>query len=207
MTEALIVLCAYLLGSIPSGYLAGRARGIDIRTVGSRNVGATNVFRALGKGIGIGVMVADIAKGAAAVVIARLLTDDPWPLVAAGAAIAGHVWPVWLRFRGGKGVAVGGGAVIALIPLVALILVPIWLLVVGTTRYVSLASIACAVALTPVVWLVGSSAPTLAFAALVSAGVLIRHRANMARLARGTELRLDLRRRRGEGPDAGAGPG
>lgn len=202
MTEALAVVCAYLLGSLPSGYLAGRARGIDIRTVGSRNVGATNVFRTLGKSIGIAVMAADIAKGVAAVVLARILTDDAWPLVAAGAAIAGHVWPAWLRFRGGKGVAVGGGAVIALIPLVALVLVPIWLGIVATTRYVSLASIACAVALTPVVWLVGSSTATVIFAALVSIAVLVRHRGNMVRLARGTEMRLALGRGRGE-----TGPG
>jgi len=103
------IVIAYLLGSIPFAYLAGRARGIDLRTVGSGNLGAANVFRTLGRGTGIAVMAADIGKGAAAVLIARALTGAPWPAVAAGAAMAGHIFPVWLRFKGGKGVAVGGG--------------------------------------------------------------------------------------------------
>ena len=93
MTGILVILAGYLLGSIPFGYLAGRLRGIDIRTVGSKNVGATNVFRTLGKGMGVGVMVLDIGKGVAAVLIAKWLTDDPWPLFAATAAVGGHVFP------------------------------------------------------------------------------------------------------------------
>ena len=105
MSGAVAIVVAYLLGSIPSGYLAGRLRGVDIRTVGSRNVGATNVFRTLGKGIGIGVMAADIAKGAAAVLVADAIAGQPWSIFAAAAAIVGHVWPVWLRFRGGKGLS------------------------------------------------------------------------------------------------------
>lgn len=196
MSEAIAVALAYLLGSLPSGYLAGRMRGVDIRRVGSRNVGATNVFRTLGKGIGIAVMAIDIAKGVAAVLIARALAGDPWTLVAAGAAIVGHVYPLWLRFRGGKGVAVGAGAVIGLVPLVAIILIPVWALVVATTRYVSLASILVAVAFAPVAWGVGASWPTLVFATLTSLAVLWRHRGNVVRLLSGTELRLDLRRAR-----------
>ena len=133
MTEALVVVLAYLLGSIPFAFLAGRARGVDLRTVGSGNLGAANVFRTLGREMGVAVMVADILKGVVAVVIARLLTDDPWPAIAAAAAMAGHVFPVWLRFKGGKGVAVAGGAVIALMPLVAIILFAIWVAVVATT--------------------------------------------------------------------------
>jgi glycerol-3-phosphate acyltransferase PlsY len=230
MNEALAVVLAYLLGAIPSGYLAGRLRGIDIREVGSRNVGATNVFRSLGKTIGVAVMLADIGKGIAAVAIAAAITDDPWPLVAAGAAIVGHVFPFWLGFRGGKGVAVGAGAAVALAPLAVLVLVPVWvgviavtryvslgsiicatiglmplaaavmipcwIAVVAITRYVSVASIAAAIFLTPVAWLLGASWPTLVFAGLVSLAVLWRHRTNLARLRRGTELRLDFRRAR-----------
>ena len=108
MNAVAAIVIAYLLGSIPFAYLAGRARGIDLRKVGSGNLGAANVFRTLGRRMGIAVMAADIGKGAAAVLIAKALTDDPWPAVAAGAAMAGHVFPVWLRFKGGKGVAVGG---------------------------------------------------------------------------------------------------
>ena len=196
MSEVLAIAVAYVLGSIPSGYLAGRLRGIDIREVGSKNVGATNVFRSLGKGIGLAVMGADIAKGAAAVGIAVALAGDPWPLIAGGAAILGHVFPVWLGFRGGKGVAVTAGVAIALMPLAAAVMIPVWILIVAVTRYVSVASIAAAVLLTPVAWLFGASWPTLVFAALVSLGVLWRHRGNVERLRRGTELRLDFRRAR-----------
>lgn len=201
---ALVVAAAYALGAIPFGYLAGRARGVDIRTVGSRNVGATNVFRTLGRPIGIAVMAADIAKGVAAVMLARAFTDDPWPLVAAGAAVLGHVYPVWLRFRGGKGVAVGCGVAAGLMPLAVLVLVPVWVAVIGVTRYVSLGSIIAAAALTPTVWAFGYGWPTVAFAGLVSAAVIARHHANIRRLLRGDELRLDLGRRR-PGGDAGAG--
>lgn len=207
MTQAIAVIAAYLLGSIPFGYLAGLTRGVDIRTVGSRNVGATNVFRTLGKPVGVAVMALDIAKGVVAVVIARLITDDPWPLVAAGAAVAGHVYPVWLRFRGGKGVAVGCGVAIGLVPWVVLTLVPVWVIVIAVTRYVSLGSIICAVAFTPMVWLYGYSTATIVFAGLISAAVLWRHRANMGRLIRGKELRLDFSRRRGGSPTTPAPPG
>lgn len=204
MTAAIAVVAAYLLGSIPFGYLAGLARGVDIRTVGSRNVGATNVFRTLGKPTGIAVMALDIGKGVVAVVIARIITDDPWPLIAAGAAVLGHVYPVWLRFKGGKGVAVGCGVAIGLVPWVVLVLAPVWVLVIALTRYVSLGSIICAIAFTPAVWLFGYGWPTTVFAGIVSAAVVWRHRANIVRLLHGEELRLDLgRRRAAAGPDAG----
>ncbi len=196
MTEALALVIAYLLGSIPSGYLAGRARGIDIRTVGSKNMGATNVFRTLGKGIGIGVMAADIAKGVLAVVIARLITDDPWPLVAAGMAIVGHVFPVWLRFKGGKGVATGAGVILGLTPIPFAILFAGWVAIVAATRIVSIASITCAAAYPVLVWVFGGGLAEIVFAVVVSAGVIFLHRKNIARLARGDELRIDLPGRR-----------
>jgi glycerol-3-phosphate acyltransferase PlsY len=193
---AAALVLAYLLGSIPFAYLAGRVRGVDLRTVGSGNLGATNVFRTLGRSWGIGVMVLDIAKGLAAVLIARALTDDPWPLAAAGLAIAGHVFPVWLRFKGGKGVAVAAGAMLGLMPLVAAVLVPAWFVVVVLTRYVSVASIACAVACTPLAALFGYPWSYVGFAALASAAVLVRHRGNIQRLLRGTENRISLGRGR-----------
>ncbi len=196
MREAVAVAVAYLLGSIPFAYLAGLVRGVDLREVGSGNLGAANVFRSLGRGIGIAVMAADIGKGVAAVLIARALTDDPWPVIAAGAAVLGHVFPVWLRFRGGKGVAVGAGAIIGLMPLMSLVLVGIWALVVVTTRYTSLASITSALAATPLAWAFGYPWSYVLFAALAAALVLVRHRANFGRLARGQESRIDLRRAR-----------
>lgn len=203
MNVVLAIAIAYLLGSIPFSYLAGRVRGIDLRTVGSGNLGAANVFRALGRGPGIAVMAADIGKGVVAVLIARALTDDPWPAVAAGAAMAGHVFPVWLRFKGGKGVAVGGGAMIGLMPLAAVLLLGLWVVVLVTTRYSSLASIVAAVAATPVVWALGYAPSRIAFVAAGSAAVLVLHRGNMRRLANGTENRITFSRRR---TTAGAEP-
>jgi glycerol-3-phosphate acyltransferase PlsY len=199
VTEALVVVLAYLLGSIPFAFLAGRARGIDLRTVGSGNLGAANVFRTLGREMGLAVMAADILKGVVAVVIARLLTDDPWPAVAAAAAMAGHVFPVWLRFKGGKGVAVGGGAVIGLMPLAALILFAVWIVTVAVTRYTSLAAIVGAVIATPLVWAMGYPAADIVFTALAAAAVLFLHRANIGRLLRGQENRIQLGRARGAG--------
>ena len=196
MTQALVVAVAYLLGSIPFAFLAGRARGVDLRTVGSGNLGAANVFRTLGRDMGIAVMAADILKGVVAVVIARLLTDDPWPAIAAAAAMAGHVFPVWLRFKGGKGVAVAGGAVIALMPLVALILFGIWIAIVATTRYTSLASITGALAATPLAWALGEPLSTIIFAAAGAAALLFLHRSNIRRLLRGEENRIELGRAR-----------
>lgn len=196
MSEALVVALAYLLGSIPFAFLAGRARGVDLRTVGSGNLGAANVFRTLGRRMGIAVMAADILKGVVAVVIARALTDDPWPAIAAGAAMAGHVYPVWLRFKGGKGVAVGGGAVIGLMPLAALILVAIWFVVVATTRYTSLAAIVGAVVATPLVWALGYPLSYVVFTGLAAAALLALHRGNLRRLLQGKELRIELGRAR-----------
>ncbi|WP_217922972.1 glycerol-3-phosphate 1-O-acyltransferase PlsY [Miltoncostaea oceani] len=203
MNALVATVVAYLLGSIPFAYLAGRAKGIDLRTVGSGNLGAANVFRALGKGMGISVMALDIGKGVVAVLLARLITDDPWPAVAAGAAMAGHVFPVWLRFKGGKGVAVGGGAVIGLMPLAAVLLLALWAVVLVTTRYSSLASIVAAAAATPVVWAMGYPTSRVVFVAIGCAGVLVLHRSNMRRLLAGTENRIAFSRR----PAADAEPG
>jgi acyl phosphate:glycerol-3-phosphate acyltransferase len=199
----LAIALAYLLGSIPFAYIAGRAKGIDLRTIGSGNLGAANVFRTLGTRWGVAVMAADIGKGVVAVLLARALTDDPWPAVAAGAAMAGHVFPVWLRFKGGKGVAVGGGAVIGLMPLAAVLLLGLWAVILVTTRYSSLASIVAAAAATPVVWALGYPPSRVLFVALGAAAVLVLHRGNMVRLAQGRENRINFSRRRAA---PGAGP-
>jgi glycerol-3-phosphate acyltransferase PlsY len=192
--EALALVLAYLLGSIPSGYVAGRTRGVDLRTVGSGNVGAANVFRSLGRAIGLGVLVADIAKGAAAALVARALTDDPWPLLAGCIAVAGHIFPVWLRFRGGKGVATAAGVIVGLMPLVAAVLLPAWFAIVAVTRYTSVGSIVAAVAATPLAWLFGYKWPYVALAAAMSLAVLVKHRSNMVRLVQRRENRIEIRR-------------
>jgi glycerol-3-phosphate acyltransferase PlsY len=204
VTQVVVVVVAYLLGSIPFAYLAGRTQGIDIRTVGSKNVGASNVFRELGRGIGVTVMALDIAKGLVAVLIANSETSSPWPLVAAAAAIVGHVFPVWLRFKGGKGVAVAGGAMIGLVPLPAVIVLILWVIVVAVTRYVSVASIVAAAVFPFLVLGFGAPWPTVVFAVLAAIMVIVRHRANIQRLLRGQELRLDFRRSRGRGTSRGS---
>lgn len=194
MTEALALVVAYLLGSIPSGHIAGRLRGVDLRQVGSGNMGAANVFRTLGKKMGIAVLVADIAKGAIAVVVAAALTDDPWPLVAGCVAVAGHIFPVWLRFRGGKGVATAAGVVIGLMPLVAAVVLPAWVLIVALTRYTSVGSIVAAAAATPLAWAFGYDWPYVVLAGLMALAILVKHRSNMRRLMQGNENRIELRR-------------
>lgn len=204
MNEAVAVVAAYLLGSIPFAYLAGRMKGVDIRTVGSKNVGATNVFRTLGRGIGLAVMALDIAKGLVAVLLAKGITDPYWDIAAAAAAILGHVFPVWLRFTGGKGVATAGGTILALTPIPALIVLVIWFVVVALTRYVSLGSILAAVAFPPLLLAFREPWPLVAFGTVAAAVVVWRHRANIQRLRAGNELRLNLGRR--ERPP-GAPPG
>lgn len=192
MTEALVCVMAYLLGSIPSGHLLARARGVDLRAAGSGNIGAANVGRVLGRKAGIVVMVADVAKGAAAVLLAEALTDSPWPVVAGAIAVLGHVFPLWLGFKGGKGVATGGGVVIGLMPLAALILIAAWLVLCLTTRYTSVGSITAAAAAAPVAWLVDEPWEEVALVGVLGALIVFLHRANIGRLLRGQELRSNL---------------
>lgn len=201
MNQAIALVVAYLLGSIPFALIAGKLHGIDLRTVGSGNLGATNVFRTLGRTAGITVMVLDIAKGAAAVLIAEALTDNPWPLVAGALAILGHVFPVWTGFKGGKGVAVGAGALIGLVPAASGVLIVLWFLIVLTTRYVSIASIVCALAAAPLAWAFGAPWSYVVFIALAGLFVIWKHRENIVRLSRGEENRISLGRRGGTAAD------
>lgn len=193
MNQALALVIAYLLGSIPFAYLAGRLNGVDLRTVGSGNLGATNVFRTLGRTVGVVVMILDIAKGAAAVLLAEWLTTGAWWPIAAGAlAILGHVFPVWTGFKGGKGVAVGAGALIGLVPLASAVLIVLWVLLVVVTRYVSVASIVAALAAAPLAWVFGAPWPYVGFIALAALFVIVKHRENIQRLLNGTENRIHL---------------
>jgi glycerol-3-phosphate acyltransferase PlsY len=202
LTYSLILLVSYLLGSIPSGFLVARARGVDLRAVGSGNIGATNAMRVLGKPLGIFVLLADAAKGAlacafvpalAARVTAMPLPGD-WPVIAAGvAAILGHNFTCWLRFKGGKGIATSAGVLLVLMPTALGICLAIWLVVVALGRIVSLASVLAAAALPFVVWLLGRSTPLVIVAAGLGLLAIYRHRANIQRLLKGTEPRLGAR--------------
>ena len=207
VTLAAVLIGSYLLGSIPFGYLAGRFKGIDIRKVGSGNVGATNVVRALGKRYGYPVFALDVSKGFAAVMISMLVAPGRTPewnspetfgIVAAISSVLGHLYPPWLKFKGGKGVATSAGALLALTPIATLIGVAIWIIVFWLTRYVSLASITAAIILPIVILVIGShdrhNGKPLVYSSICVAAVIIwRHRSNLSRLMRGTEPRFRKR--------------
>lgn len=202
--SAALLFASYLLGSVPFGYLAGRLAGIDIRRTGSGNVGATNVVRVLGKRYGYPVFALDVLKGFGAVKISMLLAPGRPPewnspeilgIFAAICSVLGHLYPPWLKFKGGKGVATSAGALLALTPLATMIAVAIWVVVFWTTRYVSLASVVAAIVLPFVVILVRShdpnkGRPLVYSSACVAAVVVWRHRSNLSRLMRGTEPRF-----------------
>jgi len=194
MTDLLAVLAAYLVGSIPFAQLLSRRRGIDLRRVGSGNVGATNVLRTLGVRAAVIAMMLDAVKGTVAVLVAQRLTNGVAAPVAAGvASMIGHVYPVWLRFRGGKGVATAAGAFAVLTPVAAVVAAAVFLLVVAIWRFISVGSMAAAVTLAG--WAIVSGAPTAVGigAAVAAVMVIVWHRANLARLAAGTERRIGQR--------------
>lgn len=195
MNQALALALAYLLGSIPFALIAGKLHGVDLREAGSGNLGATNVFRTLGRTAGVAVMVLDIAKGAAAVLVAVALTNNPWPLAAAALAILGHVFPVWTHFKGGKGVAVGAGAMIGLVPSASGVLLVLWILLVVFTRYVSVASIVAALAAAPLAYVFGAPWSYVVFIALAGVFVIYKHRENIVRLVHGDESRIQFGRK------------
>jgi glycerol-3-phosphate acyltransferase PlsY len=195
--ELLLVLGGYLAGSLPFGYWLVRAfRGIDIRTVGSGNIGATNVWRTFGPRFGIAVMVLDTLKGFVPAMVATLWVGSLWGVIAGGAAMLGHSRPIFLRFeRGGKMVATCGGAFLGVAPVVGGIGLLVWLTVFAVCRYASVASIAAALSLPVAAFALDEPWPVIVFAAAAAAGVLFLHRGNIRRLRAGTETKISLRRR------------
>ena len=191
----LAVVIAFALGSIPTGLWVARARGVDLRSIGSGNMGATNVHRALGGRAGLFVLAVDMAKGALAVVIARLLAPAGyWPVAAAAGAVLGHVVSPLAGFKGGKGVATGGGAMLGLAPVAGSIALLVFAGTVAATRFVSLGSILAALSLPIAVWLTARATPGLFDVALLLAALVVfRHRGNLTRLLRGTEPRFIAR--------------
>ncbi len=198
-------IVGYLLGSLPTGYVVGKARGIDLRTVGSGNIGATNVFRTLGKGFGILVLVIDGLKGYAACawlpdVVFRYLTQKHGPpdaqfydvlRIAGGlAAVLGHNYTCWLKFKGGKGIATSAGMLAALVPLAFIIVLAVWIVMFALTRYVSVASIVSSVALPFAAYFTKNSATIVLVTAFMAALAVYKHRSNIHRLLNGTESRF-----------------
>jgi acyl phosphate:glycerol-3-phosphate acyltransferase len=189
------VVVAYLIGAIPVGVLVSRlAGGVDIRRHGSGNIGATNVLRTLGPVAAVATLLGDIVKGYAATALAAALGGGPvWVGAGAVAAVVGNCWPVFLGFRGGKGVATGLGAFLRAAPLAVLPAAGLWLLVAAASRYVSLASIVACVGLIAAVWALGYPPPVVAGAAVVTGIIVWRHQQNIQRLRAGTESRLGQR--------------
>ena len=198
MIPLLWVVASYLLGSIPSSYIAGRlVRGIDLREHGSGNLGATNTFRVLGAKVAAPVMVFDMAKGfVPAGVFAQWDGSDQWAwaLAYGAAAIVGHVFSIYMRFRGGTGVATGAGVFLALSPVAMGFAIAAWVAVLVFTRMVSLASITAAALLVGALVVTESRGEVLTLGILVASFVIFAHRGNVKRILRGEEYRFGAKR-------------
>jgi glycerol-3-phosphate acyltransferase PlsY len=191
---AAVIAAAYLIGSIPFALILSRRWGADLRQVGSGNMGAANVMRASGVFAGVLVAALDMAKGAASVWIASRVSDSAELPAAAGlAAILGHIYPIWLRFRGGKGVATACGVFSMLTPLAVPPALALFALTVWFTQYISLGSVLASMALPPLAYALGSPAPAVIAASAAAAIIVFRHRSNVLRVWLGTERRLGAR--------------
>jgi glycerol-3-phosphate acyltransferase PlsY len=208
VSAVLLIAVGYLLGSMPWGYWVPRLiAGVDIRTLGSGNPGATNVWRSLGFKLGLAVALLDLGKGLAAALLGRWLGDDLVGVLAGVAAMVGHWRPLFLGFaKAGKTVATTGGVGLALAPFAALAAAAVWIAVFLPTRYASIASMVAAVSLPLFTFIFGASWPVHAFTAGAAVAIIVLHRGNIARLTRGTENRFVLRRRAASAPAGPAGP-
>ena len=192
LTALLLLTIGYLLGAIPSGYLAGRwLKGIDLRDCGSGSTGATNVLRNVGKGPALLVFLLDVGKGALAVLLAKTFgLNDWWQVLAGLAALAGHIWPVWLGWKGGKAVATGLGMFLGLAWPVGLASFGLFMATISLSRIVSLASVVAAIGLPVLMLVAGNSSAYVVVSLVASSMVIWRHRSNIQRLMAGTEPRI-----------------
>jgi glycerol-3-phosphate acyltransferase PlsY len=193
----LMLAVAYLIGSVPFAVILARQWGAaDLRRTGSGNVGATNVLRTLGVTPGVLVALLDMTKGAASVLIARQFDSGGTGPAAAGvAAVLGHIFPVWLGFRGGKGVATACGVFWVLAPIAALVSLGVFVAGVWISRYVSVGSVLASATLPPIAYATGSAAPSITAACVTATLIVLRHRTNLVRVHAGTERRVGLRER------------
>ena len=197
LSSLLLLALGYLLGSMPNGYLAGRwLKGIDLRQCGSGSTGATNVLRSVGKGPALVVFLLDVGKGSLAVLLAKSFGLNDWVQVLAGlAALAGHIWPVWLGWKGGKAVATGLGMFLGLAWPVGLACFGLFMAVISLSRIVSLSSVIAAIGLPVLMVISGSSSAYVVVSLVASVLVLWRHRSNIERLITGTEPRIGAKAR------------
>jgi glycerol-3-phosphate acyltransferase PlsY len=195
ISEILLVAFAYLLGSVPTGYLLGYLSGVDVRKAGSGNVGATNVARVAGKKLGVFTLIGDAAKGFVPVYLAQRIGFDPTFVgLAALAAFLGHLYPIFLKFSGGKGVATALGALLALAPAATGVLLLVFLAVALASRIVSLASIVAAAAAPVAVWLLGYPPAVIAVAVAMALLIIWRHEKNIQRLRAGAEPKFSSKK-------------
>lgn len=194
MNYLLIAVLGYLIGSIPNGLLIGKKiYNIDLRQFGSKNIGATNAFRTLGLWPAFWVFLTDAGKGVISVYLSSFLVGTPVALLVGGiAAIVGHNWSIFLNFTGGRGVATGLGVIAVLVPQITAIVFLIWAIIVYITRYVSLASIVAAVLVPIFMWFLGERIEFLYFGILAALFVVGRHKQNIERLLKGTELKIKV---------------
>lgn len=191
--SALVAAGAYLIGSVDFGVIVPKMFGVDIYTQGSGNPGATNVLRSMGRKAAAVVVVGDMAKGLAAAMLGGLVVDKTTAFACAFFAVVGHCFPIWHRFRGGKGVATAGGAVFWLEPLLGLVLAVLWVALIAITRKASVGSLVNAMLYVPGLWWFDNGGWSLAWAAATIGLVVGRHHANIRRLLTGAENRLDTR--------------
>lgn len=196
MTAAVVLVAAYLLGAVPSGYWVIRLlKGEDVRTVGSGNIGATNVWRTYGRQYGIPIVLLDVAKGFVPALVGTILVGELVGALAGGLAMLGHWRPLFLRFqKGGKTVATAAGTLLGIATLLGLIALGLWLTTFLVTRYASVASMVVAVALPFAALVLGEPWPVVVFGVAAGVAVLLLHRPNLARLRAGTESRFRPRR-------------
>lgn len=194
LQQTLVLTLAYFVGSIPFAFLVARTRGVDLRARGSQNVGASNVLRTAGVKSAVAAMCLDAVKGSMAVLIAyRLSNGFAWPVAAGIASVVGHIYPVWLGFRGGKGVATAAGVFAVLAPVALVIASAVFVLAVWMTRYISIGSVAGAAALA-ILTATGEHPLSVTVGAVIAAALIVyRHRDNLARVRAGTERRIGLR--------------
>jgi glycerol-3-phosphate acyltransferase PlsY len=192
MEYLLIIAFSYVIGSIPNGLIVGKLlKGVDIRQFGSKNIGATNMYRVLGPWPAFWVLITDIAKGVAGVYVGKALLGTPTAALLGGiAAITGHNWSLFLGFKGGRGVATALGVIAVLMPKVTVIVFLVWAVIVFFTRYVSLGSIVAAAFAPPLTWWLVDQPEYLYFVIVAAAFVIIRHRPNIERLRKGQELKI-----------------
>jgi len=207
LSYALIAIAAYLLGSIPTGFLVARAKGIDIRKVGSGNIGATNALRVLGKPAGILVLLVDALKGWVAVRVVAMLIVEQFSsadalggnrvlaaILASVFAVLGHNYPCWLGFKGGKGIATSAGVLTALVPWALLIILSVWIVLFAVTRYVSIGSLAASATLPFATWLTTRDWTLTVVTGAMGALAIYKHKGNIQRLMNGTEPRIGAKK-------------